>query len=77
MEQIPGGWRIKTQDDHHLDLLVQRLYRLVEVPVVEPRAFGRFWCYTTLEAAVLAAEAWEVSADTEPVGFLRSGGARI
>lgn len=76
MEQIPGGWRLKTADGHHLDVRPQRLARLVEVPVDEPRAVGRFWCYPTVAAAVLAGEIWDISEDTEPVGFIRSGGAR-
>lgn len=76
MEQIPGGYRLKTGDGHHLDVRPRRLHRLIEVPVDEPRAQGRFWCYATFEAAVLAGMAWEISADSEPVGFLRSGGAR-
>ena len=76
MQQIPGGYRLKTEGGHHLDVRPQRLFRLVEVPVDEPRAIGRFWCYTTFEAAVLAGMAWEVSGETEPVGHLRAGGAR-
>lgn len=76
MDRIPGGWRLKTEDGHHLHVLVQRLYRLAEVPVAEPRDQGRFWCYTTLEAAVLAGMAWDISVDTEPAGFVRGGGAR-
>lgn len=77
-EQVPGGYRVKTEDDHHLEIRPQlRLFRLVEVPVDEPRAIGRFWCYPTFEAAGLAALAWEVDAGSAPVGWVRSGGARV
>lgn len=76
MERIPGGYRLKTEGGHHLDVRPQRLFRLVEVPTHEPREQGRFWCYATFEAAVLAGMVWAVSEDTEPVGHLRSGGAR-
>jgi hypothetical protein len=77
LEPVAGGFRLKTQDGHHLEVRPQlRLFRLREVPVVEPRDVARFWCYSTFEAAVLAGAAWEVCAETEPVGWIRRGGAR-
>lgn len=74
--RIPGGYLIKRQSGFELQVRPRQLFRLVEVPEDEPRAIGRFWCYATFEAAVLAGAAWEMGSDTEPVGWLRRGGAR-
>ena len=77
LTRVPGGYRVKTEADVHLDVRpLVRLFRLAEVPVAEPRETWRYWCYTTFEAAVLAANVWAVSADSEPVGSVRAGGAR-
>ena len=77
LELVRGGYRIKTEDAHHLEVRpMLRLFRLVEVPVSEPRDAERFWCYASFEAAVLAGAAWAVDADSEPVGWIRRGGAR-
>lgn len=77
MERVRGGYRVKTEDGYHLDIRpMLRLFRLVEVPVSEPRDTARYWCYQSFEAAALAGMAWQVSADTQPVGHVRSGGAR-
>lgn len=51
-------------------------HRVEEVPLSEPRDVHRYWCYDSPEAAVLAARVWDVSADSEPVGWVRRGGAR-
>lgn len=72
----PGRWRVKQLDGWSVEVRRLRLYRVVEVPDDDPRTIGRYWCYVTFEAAVLAALAWDVQADTAPVGWLRSGGAR-
>lgn len=76
LERVEGGWVVQRGDGHALHVRPMRLFRLVEVPDAEPRATGRFWCYLTFEAAVLAGAAWDISPDTEPDGFVRSGGAR-
>lgn len=71
------GYEIKTENGRILAVRPQmRLHRLVEIPETQTFDIERFWCYSTFEAAVLAALAWEVSPDTEPVGYTRSGGAR-
>lgn len=77
LQRVPGGYRIKTEGGYHLDVRpMMRLFRLAEVPESEPRDTARYWCYTSFEAAVLAGSIWPISADTEPVGFVREGGAR-
>lgn len=74
---IQGGLHVKTENGYHLVIYLRRLARLAEIPVADIRGIGRFWCYPSLEAAVLAAAVWEVDPDTEPVGWIRSGGARV
>lgn len=74
---IQGGWHIKTENGYHLVICPRRLARLVEIPVADTRDMGRFWCYASFEAAALAAAVWEIDPDTEPVGWIRSGGARV
>ena len=77
LERVPGGYRVKTEAGWHLDVRpLLRLFRLIEVSGERAIYTGRFWCYSSFEAAVLAAAVWEVSADTSPVGWLKSGGAR-
>ena len=72
-----GGMLVKTESGVHLVVRqLSRLFRLAEVPEADPRATWRFWCYPTFEAAVLAAAVWAPLPDTEPVGWLRRGGAR-
>jgi len=72
----PGAWQVKVEAGWRIEVRRLRLFRVVEVPLKDPRAIGRFWCYTSFEAAVLAAAAWDGSATTEPVGWSRRGGAR-
>jgi hypothetical protein len=74
--KISGGWIVKTAAGYQVQVRPQYLFRLVEVPVDDLRAIGRFWCYATFEGAVLEGIAWEVDPDTAPVGFIKSGGAR-
>ena len=77
LTRVRHGYRVKTQDAHHLDVRPMfAQFRLVEIPVAEERDLARYWCYVSFEAAVLAALVWEVSADTVPVGWTRAGGAR-
>lgn len=76
-ERINGAYRIKTEAGWHIDAKpLSRLFRLVELREDSVFDQGRYWCYTSFEAAALAAMAWSVSEDTEPVGWVRSGGAR-
>lgn len=77
LTRIRAGYRVKTQAGVHLDVRpLMRLFRLVEVPVARTRDVGRYWCYESFEAAVLAGAAWDVDVTTEPVGFIKSGGSR-
>lgn len=78
LQRVPMGWRVKTEDAVHLDVrpMMRGMFRLAEIPVKDERDLGRYWCFTSFEAAVLAAMVWEVTPDTAPVGWLRSGGAR-
>lgn len=72
-----GGYLVKSADGVHLVVrpMLQR-FRLAEIPQHEPRGLWRYWCYTSLPAATLAAAAWEVDAGTEPVGWFARGGVR-
>ena len=74
---IQGGLHVKTENGYHLVIYPRRLACLAEIPVTDTRAIGRFWCYATFEAAALAAAVWKIDPDTEPVGWVRSGGARV
>lgn len=75
---VDGGWRVRTEGEWHIDVRpMLRMFRLVEVSVDDHRKVGRYWCFTSFEAAALAAAVWEVGPDTEPVGWIRSGGARV
>lgn len=71
-----GGHLVKTLDGWHLVVRRLRMFRLVEVSVADPRRIGRYWCYSSFEAAVLAAIPWGGEHGTEPVGWVRRGGAR-
>jgi len=73
---LPGGWLVKSVGGWQIQVRRLRLFRVVEVPEIDTRDAGRYWCYVTFEAAVLAAAAWDGGPDTEPVGWLRKGGAR-
>lgn len=76
LERVVGGYRVKTQAGMILEVRpMLRLFRLVELSVDHPRDIGRYWCYVSFEAAVLAGAAWDVDAATEPVGFIKSGGS--
>jgi hypothetical protein len=76
--RVRGGWLVKEEAGWRLEVRpLLQLFRLVEVPADSPMEVGRFWCYATFEAAVLAAAAWSVAADSQPVGWVRSGGARL
>ena len=57
LERVPGGWRVKSAGNWQIHVRRLRLHRIVEVPDDEPRTIGRYWCYVTFEAAVLAAAA--------------------
>lgn len=75
--RIDGGYRVKTRDGFHLDVRpMVKFFRLIEVSEASRHVIGRYWCYESFTAAVLAAHAWEASPDTEPVGWFRCGGAR-
>lgn len=76
LDKVPGGWRVKVVDGWQIQVRRLRLFRVVEVPEAETRAIGRYWCFASFEAAVLAASIWDGAHDTEPVGWLRRGGAR-
>ena len=78
LTRVSMGWRVKSQDGVHLDVrpMLRGMFRLAEVPVADERDLGRYWCFASFEAAVLAAMAWDVTEDTAPVGWVRSGGAR-
>lgn|GEM_PF-5344239 len=72
-----GGYLVKTEGGVHLVVRpLSRLFRLVEVPETNMRDCWRYWCFPSFAAAVLAADVWTPSPDSEPVGWSRSGGAR-
>ena len=74
---VDGGWRVRTEGEWHIDVRpMLRMFRLVEVSVDDHRRVGRYWCFTSFEAAVLAALPWDASGGDEPVGWVRKGGAR-
>lgn len=78
LQRVSGGWRVKTEDGVHLDVrpMLHGRFRLAEVPQSDERNLWRYWCYSSFEAAVLGALVWPVSPVSEPVGYLRKGGAR-
>lgn len=65
------GWRVKSTDTHHLDVMVTTNRAM-------PQVYDRFWCYAgkapaVLLTAVAAAFAWDGSDDTEPEGWSKNG----
>lgn len=64
-----NGWRLTLRP------MERGLQRLEESPL-EGHGMGRYWCYETHTAAVLAAIVWEVDPHTEPVGWVSRGGVR-
>lgn len=72
---VTGGYRVKTVDGWHIDLVpLMRSHRIVERPAARPEHYERYWCYQSAAAAALAAAAWDGSAETEPVGWFNKGG---
>jgi len=78
LQKTSNGWLVKTEDEYQLCVrpMLRGMFRLSEIPVEDERDLGRYWCFPSFEAAVLAAMVWDVSEDTAPVGWLRDGGAR-
>lgn len=79
--EIDGGYRVKTTDTHHVDVL-RMLYnwRVVTTPIGFPYVYDRGWCYegagvSGFLRAVLAVLVWDGSDDTEPEGWLKRAGA--
>lgn len=71
----PGRIRLKTIGEHHIEVLQMIFsFRVVETPVDFPTAYGRYWCFDTLLAAVAAVNVWDGAPDTEPVGYRKRGG---
>lgn len=73
---IEGGWRIKTTEWCHVDVLVMLggNHRIVETDLAYPVQYSRGWCYTGWNArtvAVLAALVWDGRPDTEPDGWIK------
>jgi len=77
MVWVGDNYLVKVVAGYQIQVRPQRFFRVVEVPEADTRTQGRFWCYLSFEAAVLAAAIWDGSPNTEPVGFTRSGGARL
>lgn len=76
-QHINGGWRIKTTETHHIDVLVMLFNdRIVTTPIGNPYEYDRYWCYSKGGAAFLAAAAWDGSIDSEPVGWKKAWGGR-
>lgn len=73
------GWRVKSTDRYHLDVMVMAFnYRLVTTDRRMPQVYDRYWCYAGKSPAVLlravaAAFAWDGSDDTEPEGWSKNG----
>lgn len=65
-----GQWRIEI-------VPLFSSHRIVERHVDSPFHYERFWCYRQVAAAVLAANAWDGAADTEPVGWFNKGGRAV
>lgn len=68
------------EDGTAVQIEVVRLFRscrVVERPVVDQNAAGRYWCYQTFLAATAAAWIWDGGETTEPPGYWRRGGAPL
>lgn len=73
---IEGGWRVKTTEWCHVDVLVMMggNHRLVETDLKYPVQYERGWCYRGPAArttALLAAMVWDGRPDTEPEGWIK------
>jgi hypothetical protein len=81
---IDGGFRIKTTEWGHLDVLKMLFgnWRLVLTSLECEQVWLRGWCYTeadsggqpALLAATLAAMAWDGSPESEPAGWYKEVG---
>lgn len=71
---VPGGYRLASVGGVHLELLVMARPRVVEKRASNDLVYDRFWCYDTMEAAVLAVAAWDGDAAGEPAGYRSRGG---
>lgn len=77
-------FRVKEQAGYYVEVIPQLVNWRVHIVKVDggPMAWShRFWCYEgrgtdTFVAATLAAHAWEVAEDTEPVGWVKSWDGR-
>lgn len=75
----PDGtaWRVLETEDSFIEVMPMLFNdRLVVVPKVSPRTYGRFWCYPKGGSALLAALAWDGGDDTEPVGWIKTWDGR-
>lgn len=77
LKPIEGGYRVATVGTHYVDVLIM-LYsaRVVETPIDCPVVYDRFWEYTDVMAALLAAYVWDGARDTEPADWARAWDGR-
>lgn len=82
LKLIDGGYRVKTTEWCHVDVMkmIAGNWRLTATSLTHPDLYNRAWCYTAADspasnafvAAVLAANAWDGSPDSEPLGWYRA-----
>lgn len=74
VQRIEGGWRVRSTDRFHVDILrmMGQNLRVVTTPVSEPLSYTRAWCYQRpWVEVVLAAAAFDPDSDDEPVGWIK------
>lgn len=74
VQRIEGGWRIRSTERFHVDILrmLGGNLRVVTTPVSDPWSYTRAWCYQRpWVEVVLAAAAFDPDEDEEPVGWIK------
>ena len=74
VQRVEGGWRVRSTNQFHVDVLrmLGGNLRVVTTPVLEPWSYTRGWCYQRpWVEVVLAASAFDPDGDDEPVGWIK------
>lgn len=76
MIEIDGGWRLRTMDTCHVDILKMAYGNLrIVLADLDGGGYARGWCYQEpLTAVVLRAFLFNPDAGEEPIGWVKEAG---
>lgn len=79
VQRLDGGWRVRSTELFHVDILrmLGGNLRVVTTPVSEPWSYTRAWCYRRpwVEVVLLAA-AFDPDGPQEPAGWIKQVGTQ-